>query len=93
LRVKTYRAPTLAEALADVKADMGRDAVIVQTRRLRQGGFLGMLATEVVEVTAAIDPATTVRTPKFVTPVHERMPGKNQRMTRKFWRCIWNWPP
>ena len=50
---------------------MGRDAVIVQTRRLRQGGFLGMLATEIVEVTAAIDPAA-VRTPKSVTPVREK---------------------
>jgi len=67
LKVKTYRAPTLAEALAEVKADMGRDAVIVQTRRLRQGGFLGMLATEVVEVIAAIDP-TAVRVPKPVAP-------------------------
>ena len=57
--------------MAEVKADMGRDAVIVQTRRLRQGGFLGMLATEVVEVTAAIDPVT-VRTPKSVTPVREK---------------------
>lgn len=41
--------------MAEVKNDLGRDAVIVQTRRLRQGGFLGMMATEIVEVTAAID--------------------------------------
>jgi flagellar biosynthesis protein FlhF len=57
LKVKTYRAPTLAEALAEVKNDLGREAVIVQTRRLRQGGFLGMMATEIVEVTAAVDTA------------------------------------
>ena len=56
MRVKTFRAPTLAEALAEVKAELGRDAVILQTRRLRQGGILGMLATEVFEVTAATDP-------------------------------------
>jgi len=67
LKVKTYRASTLAEALAEVKADMGRDAMIVQTRRLRQGGFLGMLATEIVEVTAAIDPSAT-RLSKPVAP-------------------------
>ena len=45
----------MAEALAEVKNDLGREAVIVQTRRLRQGGFLGMMATEIVEVTAAVD--------------------------------------
>ena len=38
-----------------MKNDLGREAVIVQTRRLRQGGFLGMMATEIVEVTAAVD--------------------------------------
>ena len=56
MKVKTYRAPTLAEALAEVKSDLGLDAVILQTRRLRHGGFLGMMTNEVVEVTAAVDP-------------------------------------
>lgn len=70
MRVKTYRAPTLAAALAEVKADMGNDAVIVQTRRLRQGGFLGMLATEIVEVIAAIDPSAMGQ-PNPVRPVRE----------------------
>lgn len=76
MRVKTYRAPTLAEALAEVKADMGRDAVIIQTRRLRQGGFLGMLATEIFEVTAAVDPASLPQ-PRVAAPVYEK-PGKAQ---------------
>jgi flagellar biosynthesis protein FlhF len=77
LRVKTYRAPTLAEALAEVKADMGRDAVIVQTRRLRQGGFLGILATEVVEVTAAVDPVA-VRVPKPLAQIRQRDSNEEQ---------------
>ena len=74
MRVKTYRAPTLAEALAEVKADMGSDAVIVQTRRLRQGGILGMLATEIVEVTAAVDPTPTqsAKRSKAVAPSREQ---------------------
>ena len=71
MKVKTYRAPTLAEALAEVKADMGRDAVIVQTRRLRHGGFLGMMSTEVVEVTAAIDPSAQ-RATKTAAPTREK---------------------
>ena len=60
----------MAEALAEVKADMGRDAVIVQTRRLRHGGFLGMMSTEVVEVTAAIDPSAQ-RATKTAAPTRE----------------------
>ena len=71
MKVKTYRAPTLAEALAEVKNDLGRDAVIVQTRRLRQGGFLGMMATETVEVTAAIDTNVTRASKPNVVSVPE----------------------
>ena len=53
---------------------MGSDAVIVQTRRLRQGGILGMLATEIVEVTAAVDPAPTqsAKRSKAVAPSREQ---------------------
>jgi flagellar biosynthesis protein FlhF len=61
VRVKTYRASTMAEALTEVKRDLGTEAVILQTRRLRQGGIMGMLATEIVEVTAAVDPDSSAR--------------------------------
>jgi flagellar biosynthesis protein FlhF len=40
---KTYQAVTMAEALTNVKRDLGRDAVILQTRRVRKGGVLGLL--------------------------------------------------
>lgn len=83
MKVKTYRASTLAEALAEVKNDLGREAVIVQTRRLRQGGFLGMLATEVVEVTAAIDVAVArpAKTPPPVSaPVAHSSEDQDSKM-------------
>ena len=35
-----------------VKDELGRDAVILHTKRYKQGGFLGYKAKEVVEVTA-----------------------------------------
>ena len=38
-----------------VKDELGRDAVILHTKRYKQGGFLGYKAKEVVEVTAAVD--------------------------------------
>ena len=41
--LRTYRAPTVAEALAEVKRDLGRDAVICQTRSFRKGGLLGLI--------------------------------------------------
>ena len=41
--LRTYRAPTVAEALAEVKQDLGRDAVILHTRSFRKGGLLGLI--------------------------------------------------
>ncbi|HOD82590.1 MAG TPA: flagellar biosynthesis protein FlhF [Phycisphaerae bacterium] len=51
---KTYRADTMAEALAAVKSELGRDAVILQTRSVRKGGLLGLIGGRSMwEVTAS----------------------------------------
>ena len=51
---RTYQAPTMAEALAAVKRDLGREAVILHTRSFRKGGLLGLIGGRPVwEVTAA----------------------------------------
>jgi flagellar biosynthesis protein FlhF len=43
----------MGEALAKVKCDLGRQAVILRTRRLRTGGFLRLFGKKVWEVTAS----------------------------------------
>ena len=53
MTLKTYQAPSMAEALAEVKRDLGRDAVILQTRNFRKGGLLGFWGRLVWEVTAS----------------------------------------
>ncbi|MBI1303063.1 MAG: hypothetical protein GC172_04675 [Phycisphaera sp.] len=52
MKLKTYRAWTMAEALTFVKADLGADAVILHTRTFERGGFLGFGRRTVVEITA-----------------------------------------
>lgn len=52
VNLKTYQAYSMAEALAAVKRDLGLDAVILNTRSYRRGGFLGLGRRTVVEVTA-----------------------------------------
>lgn len=46
MRLKLYRAPGMAEAMAQLRAELGRDALILATRRLADG----------VEITAALEP-------------------------------------
>lgn len=53
-----------------VKDELGRDAVILHTKRYKQGGFLGYKSKEVVEVTAAVD--DTPRRPRVKLPAMPR---------------------
>ena len=47
----------MKEAMEEVKNELGRDAVILHTKKYREGGFLGYHSKDVVEVTAAIEDA------------------------------------
>ncbi|MFM7135048.1 MAG: hypothetical protein ACKO0W_12100 [Planctomycetota bacterium] len=53
MKLKTYQAWTMAEALDFVKKDLGADAVILHTRTFERGGFFGLGRKTVVEITAA----------------------------------------
>ncbi|MGQ9486800.1 MAG: flagellar biosynthesis protein FlhF [Armatimonadota bacterium] len=53
--IRKYQAKTITEALAMVRADLGRDAVIVQTRKVNKR-VLGMWGREMVEVWASDNP-------------------------------------
>lgn len=53
-----------------VKDELGRDAVILHTKRYKQGGFLGIQSKEVVEVTAAVDDVP--RRPRVKLPAMPR---------------------
>lgn len=52
VNLKTYQAYSMAEALAAVKRDLGANAVILNTRTFKRGGFLGLGRRTVMEVTA-----------------------------------------
>ena len=53
--IRKYQAKTITEALAMVRADLGRDAVIVQTRKVNKK-VLGVWGREMVEVWASDNP-------------------------------------
>ncbi len=53
MNLKTVTARTMAEALVEVRRQLGPNAVILHTRSYNQGGILGLGARTCVEVTAA----------------------------------------
>src|SRR5215470_967686 len=52
MNLQTFRAPSMAECLAEVKRVMGPDAVILHTRTVAMKRFLGLRRREIVEITA-----------------------------------------
>lgn len=55
MNLKTFEGKTTAEALAKVKRHFGREAVILHTRSVTRGQFLGYGGEQVIEITAAKD--------------------------------------
>ena len=63
MRIKKYVAESMPEALKQVKADLGANAVILNTRTLRKSSRLGLGGKGQVEVTAAIDAGASGKRP------------------------------
>jgi flagellar biosynthesis protein FlhF len=55
MRVKKYRANNLPEAMKLIRADLGPDALIIHSQKMRPGGWLGWSRQPILEVTAAVD--------------------------------------
>jgi flagellar biosynthesis protein FlhF len=53
MSLKTYRAGTMKEALAQVRRDLGGSAVILGTREVRRRRLFGLGTRELIEVTAS----------------------------------------
>lgn len=69
MRVKRFTAESLQDAMAKVKMDMGKDAVILHTRKFKEGGwFFGLFGKLMFEVTAAIEDVPPVAAAQIPTP-------------------------
>ncbi len=55
MRVKRYVVDSMPDALAQIRTDLGKDAVILNTKEIRSGGFLGLFSKKKIEVIAATD--------------------------------------
>jgi flagellar biosynthesis protein FlhF len=75
MKVKKYTAPTMPEAMKKIRSELGESAVILNSKMIYTGGFLGLFKKKNIEVIAAIDPNNK---PK---PAERRVPSdKNQVM-------------
>jgi flagellar biosynthesis protein FlhF len=64
MRVKTFEAGSMQDALDIVKKDMGEEAFILSTRTRRRPAALGLGEEAIIEVTAAVDEAPSSPLPQ-----------------------------
>ncbi|MDB5052071.1 MAG: flagellar biosynthesis regulator FlhF [Bacilli bacterium] len=64
MRVKKYIVDSMPDALQKIRNDLGKDAVILNTKEIRIGGFLGFFSKKKIEVIAATDTGSPLSTAK-----------------------------
>src|SRR6185312_16299454 len=75
MKVKRYIVDDLPEAVQMIRSELGSDAIILNTKEIRIGGFLGMFRKKRMEVIAAIDETTKkppVRAPLPARPFERK---------------------
>ena len=55
MQIKVFKAATMREAMAAMKAELGEDAVILHSKKYKEGGILGLGSKEIVEISAAVE--------------------------------------
>ncbi len=71
MKMKKYTAVTMTEAMSKVRADLGDDAVILNSKVVYTKGFLGLFKKKTIEVVAGMDQYETPLQP--VQPLQKEM--------------------
>lgn len=72
MKIKKYVADDFQTAIQRAKKEMGRDAIILNSRQINKKGILGLFAKKKVEITVAIDDDLRLETDKLRAPAHEK---------------------
>lgn len=65
MKIRRYLASNAQEAMVKVKMDLGDEAVILNTKKVKKKGIMGLFAKPMVEVLAAIDELQAPTRPKI----------------------------
>src|SRR5689334_14613432 len=68
MKIKSYRAPSLREALIQIKEELGEDALVLETKQVKAGGLFGVGGRNMIEVRVA---------PSSVAPIPAKPKAKS----------------
>lgn len=98
MKVKKFIAPTMPEAMKQVRKGLGDEAVILNSKEVYTGGFLGLFKKRNIEVVAAIDPQpqpkpkkVAVNTTKSVPTFSSEKKDTQQQVVLEELRSIRKW--
>lgn len=66
MKIKKYIAPNIAEAMKQIRKELGTDAVILNSREVLQGGFLGFFKKKKIEVIVGLDSDPIIKHPNSI---------------------------
>lgn len=72
MRLKTYVVNNISEAMPIIKKDLGTEALILNTKKVKTGGFLGFFQKEKMEVIAAVESKAVQKQPEKEVPIPPR---------------------
>ena len=72
MKVKRYVGESAQEAMQKVRSDLGRDAIILNTRKIRRKGLAGIFSKPLIEVVATIDNDISSKQTKQSPPAQAR---------------------
>jgi len=74
MKVKKFIAESMPEAMKQIRTEFGAEAVILNSKEIRQGGILGLFKKRRIEVVAVLDPQpVTSNRRKKELPVDEQV--------------------
>ncbi|RIL04896.1 MAG: hypothetical protein DCC71_12310 [Proteobacteria bacterium] len=89
MHIKRYEAATLEEAIARVKQELGPDALVLSTRRVRRdGGVFGWFGRPIVELVAGVDREHLRPAAAPPAPAARPAPEREMREPHPSWRDL-----
>lgn len=73
MKVKKYVVASMPQAMKAIRSDLGEEAVILHSKQIRTGGFLGLFTKAKIEVLAAVDSVEKLSVKKNLAPPEPSM--------------------
>ena len=84
MKIRRYMAKNTQEAILTLKMDLGSEALILNTKKVKKKGFLGLFSKPMIEVLAAVDEYDEQKRERDMSKAPERQSYNNSEDKTNF---------